>query len=213
MTGRILFIDTETTGLPADGAPIEFAGNPVPIEVALVLCEEDKLESRRNTCSMYVGFNDATCDPRAFQAHGISEATRHSLGLPPIECLERVMRDFSLAEKAVGHNIFFDIKMLRIAAYRAGCLDDLDEVISSVIVECTLKLSEPICRLPPSEAQRRRFPGKPFKSPNLGEAYRFFHGRDFAGAHGALADCLAARDVYYAIKKWRLEHPTMEAAQ
>lgn len=38
------------------------------------------------------------------------------------------------------------------------------------------------------------------KTPNLGEAYRHFFGRDFDGAHNALADVSACRDIYFAMQ-------------
>jgi DNA polymerase-3 subunit epsilon len=37
------------------------------------------------------------------------------------------------------------------------------------------------------------------KTPNLGEAFRHFKGRDFENAHSAMADVQACRDVYFAI--------------
>lgn len=207
MTSRILFLDTETTGLPSDTAPIEFSGNPVPIEVASVLCETDDRDSRRNTYCTYIGFNDVQCDPHAFAAHRIEDDTRKSLGRAPRGVMTKIIADMTLALSVVGHNIQFDLKMLRIAAYRADSsgtlLEALDSEIARLDVQCTLNLATDICCLPATERMRARFPGKLYKPPNLGEAYRFFFGRDFTGAHGALADCLAARDVYYAIRDWK----------
>ena len=41
------------------------------------------------------------------------------------------------------------------------------------------------------------------KTPNLGEAYRHFTGRDLENAHSAMADVQACRDVYFAIQDMR----------
>ena len=38
-----------------------------------------------------------------------------------------------------------------------------------------------------------------YKRPSLTETYRHFFGRDFDGAHDAMADVRACRDVYFAL--------------
>ena len=38
------------------------------------------------------------------------------------------------------------------------------------------------------------------KWPNLAEAYKFFTGKEMIGAHNALNDCLATREIYMALK-------------
>lgn len=202
---RVLFLDTETSGLPPDKAPIEFSGNPVPIEVASVLCESDTPDSKRNVYQSYVDFRDVPIDAGAAKAHGITRATLEALGRPPIGVMNKLIGDLAAADVLVGHNILFDVKMLQIHAHRTGQLDKLQEQIARIDVRCTLKLSQPILRLPPTARQVAAGFGNTYKSPNLGEAFRFFFGRDFTGAHGALADCLAARDVYYAIRKYQSE--------
>ena len=39
------------------------------------------------------------------------------------------------------------------------------------------------------------------KAPKLTKAYQFFFGKDFDGAHNAMNDVLATRDVFFALKK------------
>lgn len=65
--------------------------------------------------------------------------------------------------------------------------------------ECTQILSTPILKLPPTPkmiAARRNH----HKSANLGEAFRFFAGRDLDGAHNALVDVNACMAVWFAVK-------------
>jgi len=38
-----------------------------------------------------------------------------------------------------------------------------------------------------------------FKNPNLGEAYKFFTGKDLEGAHNAMVDVKACIEVYFGI--------------
>lgn len=71
-----------------------------------------------------------------------------------------------------------------------ACLVDLD----------TWKtLATPILKIPPTDRMKAAGFMK-FKTANLGEAYRFFTGRELVGAHSALVDVHACMEVYRAIK-------------
>ena len=65
--------------------------------------------------------------------------------------------------------------------------------------DCTAKLATPICKIPPTAKMVAAGFNK-FKTPNLGEAYRHFTGNELVNAHSAMADVMACRDVYFAIK-------------
>jgi DNA polymerase-3 subunit epsilon len=59
-------------------------------------------------------------------------------------------------------------------------------------------MATPIIKLPPTAkmvAAGRHHP----KTPNLGEAYRFFTGHELEGAHSALVDVDACIACYYAM--------------
>lgn len=77
--------------------------------------------------------------------------------------------------------------------------EDAADIWKSGSTECTARLATPICALPPTEKMKAvgRFH---HKTPNLGEAYRHFTGKELVNAHSAMADVLACRDVYFAIK-------------
>lgn len=65
---------------------------------------------------------------------------------------------------------------------------------------CTMENSSPILNLPPTQRMLAAGINKP-KSPNLTEAYAFFHdGAKFDGAHDAMEDVRACRAVYYKIQ-------------
>lgn len=65
--------------------------------------------------------------------------------------------------------------------------------------QCTAKLSTPILKLPPTD--KMKAVGRlHHKTANLGEAYKYFTGRELENAHTAMADVLACMEVYFAIK-------------
>jgi DNA polymerase-3 subunit epsilon len=65
---------------------------------------------------------------------------------------------------------------------------------------CTMLKAIDVVKCPPTEKMRRA--GRTgFKNPNLAETYRHFFGRDFEGAHDAMADVRACRDVFFELRK------------
>ena len=62
-----------------------------------------------------------------------------------------------------------------------------------------------------TEAQARAAGRNHPKTPNLGEAYRFFTGCELQGAHSALVDVDACLAVYWAIRDGVRSAVTSEA--
>ena len=92
----------------------------------------------------------------------------------------------------------FDARIVRIALMRHVDTQAAD-IWKEGAAECTAIMATPICQLPPTAKMIRAGFNK-FKTPNLGEAYRHFTGKELQNAHSAIADVLACRDVYFATK-------------
>ena len=65
---------------------------------------------------------------------------------------------------------------------------------------CTMERSADTVKLPPT-ARQLAYGIKGYKRPSLMEAYQHFFGRPFEGAHDAMADVRACRDVFFALKQ------------
>ena len=65
--------------------------------------------------------------------------------------------------------------------------------------DCTMQMATPILNLPPTEKMLRAGFNKP-KPPNLSECCAYFFDKELEGAHDALVDVRACKDVYFAIK-------------
>lgn len=199
-----LFYDTETTGLPDFKAPSEAAHQPHIVQLAALLVD---LDTRQTIQSMdvIVRPDGWTIPDEVAAVHGITTEHAADVGIPERLAVEMFM-DLWNNRNRVAHNEQFDARILRIALMRhqgnifhSPSGKSVPDIWKEGRAECTARMATPICALPPTDKMKAvgRFH---HKTPNLGEAYRHFTGNDLQNAHSAMADVLACRDVYFAIK-------------
>ncbi len=199
-----LFYDTETTGLPDFKAPSEAAHQPHIVQLAALLVD---LDTRQTIQSMdvIVRPHGWTIPDEVAAVHGITTEHAADVGIPERLAVEMFM-DLWNNRNRVAHNEQFDARILRIALMRhqgnifhSPSGKSVPDIWKEGRAECTARMATPICALPPTDKMKAvgRFR---HKTPNLGEAYRHFTGNDLQNAHSAMADVLACRDVYFAIK-------------
>lgn len=199
-----LFYDTETTGLPIFKEPSEHPDQPHIVQLAACLVD---LDARTLISSMDVIIRpNGWMIPDAVAAvHGITTEHATAVGIEEKTAIDMFMALWAGPGRLrIAHNEQFDARILRIALKRF--FDVPDEILpksdewKSGAAECTARLATPICAIPPTERMKaaKRFH---HKTPNLGEAYRHFTGRDLENAHSAMADVRACMDVYFAIMK------------
>ena len=111
-------------------------------------------------------------------------------GRPMAEVLEEFHELSKQAEATVCHNASFDFPVLTCEMYR---YHRLPKGWLAKPRHCTKLLSENVCQIPGA------IPGK-FKWPTLQEAHKHFFGREFSGAHDAMADVQATVDVFMEVK-------------
>lgn len=187
----ILFFDTETTGLPLFKEPSEHPDQPHIVQLAMELCEDDGTVVESYEAIVNIG---QPIPAEVTAIHGITT----EMSAAGIE-VKQMLADFmTLAERAdafAGHNIDFDLRLIRIQCARhLGSKWDVDK-----LKHCTMKMATPIVNLPPTEKMVRAGFNKP-KSANLGECIRHFFDEELDGAHNALVDVQACRRVYFHIK-------------
>lgn len=191
-----LFFDTETTGLPDFKAPSESAHQPHIVQLAALLVDMDTRETIQSM-DVIIRPDGWTIPDEVAAVHGIT--TQHALdvGIPESLAVSMFMELWA-GRARVAHNEQFDARIVRIALMRFHS-EDAADIWKSGPTECTARLATPICALPPTEKMKAvgRFH---HKTPNLGEAYRHFTGKELENAHSAMADVLACRDVFFAIK-------------
>ena len=183
----ILFFDTETTGLPLFTEPSDDPRQPHIVQIAAELCTADG--TLVETYQAIVNIGEPI--PEAMTAiHGITTERMEAEGIPPLQMLSEFFALVDRADEVVGHNVGFDLRMVRIQAARH--LGNKWECPKPTFCTCTE--AKDIVKSP---AKTR---GK-FKKPNLTETVKHFFGEALDGAHDAMVDTTACRRVYFAIKE------------
>jgi len=201
MTG--LFFDTETTGIKTRDNP-----SFVPKLVQLGAILQD-LDTGRVLAEINLLNKD--CGPipvEASKVHGITEDLTAVAGID-LRLIDYVFAHLvAKADLLVAHNIAYDLDIVH---------DNMEKsapFVDETAQFCTMLGCLYIVKAPLSERQHAFFaahPEKmdaPYKVPNLTETFKHFYGKPFEGAHDAMADIRACRDVfmtllsdeYYAIK-------------
>ena len=178
---RILIFDTETTGFPSEKERIvQFAAH------ILKLSSDHAPLTVQEFCTLVK--TDVPVHPAAFSVHGISqEFAEHGIE-------QRALANWfagaaNKADIVVAHNINFDMKFMNFLLDREGV--EPPNIYKTI---CTMQESTNICAIPKAR-------GTGYKWPKLEEALRILCGKDLVGAHDALADTRACRDVLMELLK------------
>lgn len=184
-----LFFDTETTGFYQFKKPAGHPHQPYLVQLAAILVDLDTQEvlEEMDLITRPFGFEIPI---QASNIHGITTAIAIEKGVPELEVLDQFQSMLDRAEKLVAHNISFDDVIMKTFYIRQE-----REWQPPKDQFCTMKSSTSVCRIP---APRGR---AGYKWPKLMEAYQVLvDTAGFEGAHDALNDVRACRDVYFALK-------------
>jgi DNA polymerase-3 subunit epsilon len=180
-----LVFDTETTGLPNFKAPADDPSQPHICQLAFVLLDKsfEEVACFKSLRKLHDG---VVMDEGAQKAHGLTIEQCNVNGLPISSLLDVFEAFYRQSEFRVAHNLAFDSKLLNIENTRYGkYYYDWKNQQTNI---CTMLVSTPICKVPhPTRAGN--------KWPKLQEAYEFFYGEQFSGAHDALVDVRATAKV------------------
>jgi len=196
MEDTYLFIDTETTGFKKSG-PLIQEGQARVCQVAMILTDSQG-KSLTEFCTL-IKPDGWQIHEGAFNIHGISNDDCEKYGIEQPYFTGMFLKLETMAGIVVAHNSVFDKAMINIEiAYHVGS-GNRYKYITNTPWHCTQKTSTDICCVPPTEkmiaAGRTHY-----KTPSLAEAYLHFTGRKIEGAHDAMADTRACRDIFFAMR-------------
>ena len=179
MTETFLAIDVETTGFPKSGALIQPDQARV-CQLALILCDaRGKVLSK--FCSL-IKPDGWKIHEGARKVHGISDEQCERYGVGFISAIGLFHYLASMATTVVTHNVKFDRQLLEIESAYAKEVWPMDRNWF-----CTM------------ENNTHFMPGNKF--PKLAEAYRHYCDKEIEGAHDALVDAEACKDIFFEMKK------------
>lgn len=193
-----LVFDVESTGLPSRGLPFDHPTYPHVVQIAGVLYD-DGIE--RSSFDLIVMPDGWTVPAEAARVHGITTELAMSVGVPLRVAIAAFTNLRRRADEVWGHNVEFDVGMVKAALGRCG--GDPGLIDEAPAFSCTANAATPVCQLPPTERMKRAGFGANFKRPSLSELYAFLFGgiEDFENAHSALADTRAAARCLFELRR------------
>lgn len=198
---KILFFDTETTGLPVNFyEPYTNTENwPRLVQLAWITEETDTKEKKEK--DLIIRPEGFTIPEEAAKIHNITTEFAERDGVELRAALADFVQDMLAADWLVAHNIEFDKNVICSEIYRTALkLMSEDKLLLEVgfcIPKyflnkrsiCTMKLGTNYTKI--------KTDGGDYKWPKLIELYRHFFGKDFEGMHDALDDIRATRDCFW----------------
>lgn len=186
-----LVFDTETTGLPLWNQPSDDPGQPHVVDIAWSLFDRDGGEIERFDAIINPGADVIIPDDVA-EIHGITTERAQAEGIPPADVWAKFVDAVVRADVFVGHNISFDLRMMRIMAARVVG----EKWENPLPTYCTMRHSTNRCCILKAKAKT----SNDWKWPTLTEAMRHFFDEDHGDAHRARPDCDASARIFFHLK-------------
>jgi DNA polymerase III epsilon subunit-like protein len=204
---RVLVFDTETTGLPKTKLLTYEALCLWPHVVQLSYVMYDVSDNAvTNVRDFIVKIpKDIEMSPESIALHGITKEMCDKSEETMEEVLLRFIYDFSHSDLIVGHNLTFDLNMVKIELMRQIQRNShekdlfllfLEEVKTSRKYYCTMQESVDLCNLPALDKK-----GNPYiKFPKLAELHERLFQRKPKNLHNSLHDVLICLRCYYMLE-------------
>lgn len=188
---KVVFFDTETTGLPLWQEPSDSEGQPHLTQLAAIVADAETKEVLASI-DLTIRPDGWVIPAELVELNGLTTEYCAAVGVSEKLAVDLFFELVSNADLIVAHNSSFDQRIIRIAMKRYGYSDaDLIEWAAKDKHFCTMRESKEIVGALTDKGS--------LKNPNLSEAYQYFYGEGFEGAHTALADATACMKVYWAL--------------
>ena len=182
----LLFIDTETSGLPKKWhLPYNAPGNwPYAVQVSwLVYTKEGQKIKEENH---YVSDDDFEVSTAALRIHGLTTNFLQHTGIPLSKVLQLLSKDLDQYQPmVVGHFIELDYRVIGAGYYR----QKISNPMESLSTFCIMKATQHLQQNPHSKFLR------------LGDLYQLLFKQPLLCQHNALVDAAATADCFFELVK------------
>ncbi len=188
-----LVIDSETSGLFDYSRAADAPGQPRLAQFGMIFVGPDhKVEVEHEFLIKPEGWE---MTEEATRVTGLTTERLKAEGVPADQMLGLYAAAIDARRIIVGHNVSFDIKMLRAELRRAG----MEDRFMTTRTICTMFGSRDMCQIPNAN-------GKGIKNPKLAEACEVL-GIPQAAGHTALDDARSAYGIFLKMAEAGLPEP------
>jgi DNA polymerase III epsilon subunit-like protein len=205
----VLVFDTETTGLPKSKIINKDTLHlwPYIVQFSYIIFDtEFKTLVKMKDCIIRIP-DFITISEEVSKIHGITNDISLSKGINIINILNEFFTDFSNVDYIVGHNISFDLNMIRVELNRVIINSNNDEEISefqthlttinaSKNIYCTMKESIDLCAIQAKDKFGRSYN----KFPKLIELYQKLFSITPNNLHNSLNDVIVCLRCFMKLK-------------
>jgi DNA polymerase-3 subunit epsilon len=186
MNDYLLFVDTETSGIPHDWAQPYAAGTAWPHIVQLAWIIYGPGGHPVKTENHYIRPSDYDISPDSGRIHGLTRQFLETHGDSRHAVMQRLHDDLKHYQPlVVGHFMELDFHMIGVSFHRAG----LPNPLLALPTFCTMRLTERFIQ--PLQQQYLR----------LADLYHRQFGRAMPQQHDALADAQATADCFFELQR------------
>ena len=191
----ILCFDTESTGVKSWNT--NFIPRLVQLGAILQDTDSGRVLAEINLMTKVV----EDIPPGATAVHGITKEMANKFGFSVSDVDSDFAELITMADVLIAHNTPYDLDIMK---------DNLPlSLLASRAVPTfdTMRASTDVVKVPHTAKQVAFFRDHPekrdanYKHPNLTETYKHFFGGPFEGAHDAMADIRACRDILLEVRK------------
>lgn len=204
---RVIVFDTETTGLPKTRVLTHGLLNlwPYIVQLSYLIYDSNEKELIKiRDCIIKIPYN-VEIPQESINLHGITNDISYSQGINIEIIIEEFMEDLKNCDYIIGHNIEFDINMIKAELMRLNMNIDKNMNLYYNYIEflseckkyyCTMQETIDLCAIKQINKQGKEY----FKFPKLIELHQKLFNTSPKGLHNSLNDILICLRCFYKIK-------------
>ena len=191
---KLMIFDTETTGLPKDRTVTKDNYHLWPRIVQLSYLIYDTDNNDINLIYDKIVKVDINISPESVKIHKITNEISNSKGVDIESVIFMFFHSLSYVDKLVGHNITFDLNMIKAELYRklatyndndSKCVHHYLKMLDTINISCTMRENKKLCNIVRTNAS-----GEYLKYPTLMELHNHLFNTTPNNLHNSLNDIL-----------------------